>query len=158
MILPGLFCAVLAMPGEHCKGSWPKWSHSALFPHCSSPVSQPRHVFMEVAKGSSRRAQPHKPLSSLRASADQHCPEASHVAKHRVERHFRVKWQKGSLQGGVKNWGSKCNQSASPCCVLSGSCTCLPVKRKREKLKRSQIGICLDQVFLIRTALSRRLF
>lgn len=41
MISPGSFCAVLAMPGEHCKGSWPKWSHSALFPHCSPRSASP---------------------------------------------------------------------------------------------------------------------
>lgn len=53
---------------------------------------------MEVAKGSSGRAQSHKPLSSLRASADQHSSEVSHIAKHRV---------KGTTELNGKEGGSK---------------------------------------------------
>lgn len=92
----------------------------------SSSISKPRHVFMAVAEGNSSWVQSHKPLFRFTCI----CPPAFPRSKPRG---------KALVTRGVKNWGSKCNQSTMPkLCVDSWVCS--PVKRKCAEAKDPRLG------------------
>lgn len=106
----------------------------------SSPVSSPRHVFTEVAEGNSSQAQSHKPLSSLHACADQHAPEASDSAQHKVERSCKVTYKGGGFKDGGRMGALNAISPLYPSFMLSGICTFGQEKGKRREAEEIPSG------------------